>query len=183
MTTIIGLQSDARELVGFEAKELFRQVNFLKIRKSDVEYLERRYAFLQMANLKERANKLTDPQVISASSGWKIHDYGDVLSTSPGEYLFNGVLGKGTIVQQIVDTASEMVALAKQRRWPLISIVDGEPLMQWAAWMAAQDDGVDLEGYEPSQEGREKRSRVLHYLKVRQKIYRGNPVDKTVLPR
>lgn len=145
----------------------------------EILYLLDRCPFLQIVSMGQ-ALPFEEPQFITAKTGWVIHHYGDAMSSSPGELLFGGgdfrILlndddddggdtgivnpGKGTIIRQAFDTAGEMIALAKQLGWAGVKLVDGHPLMMWAAWMQATDEGYPLEGYEPSEKDRKKRGRI-----------------------
>ncbi len=100
------------------------------------------------------------------------------MSSSPGQLLFaggdfrlllededgsdGGIInpGKGTLVKQAFDTAAEMIRLAQQFQWRGVEIVDGHPLMQWAAWMQTEDDAYPMTGFNPTDKGSTKRERV-----------------------
>lgn len=140
----------------------------------EILYLLNRCPFLQIVST-GNAEPLPEPKFITAKSGWTIHHYGDAMSSSPGELLFKSSdfrklfetedetianPGKGTLVKQAYDTAAEMVKLAQEFHWQGIKIVDGHPLMMWAAWMQATDDAFSLEGYDPEEKDIEKRERV-----------------------
>lgn len=144
----------------------------------DVEYLLNRYPFLQIITTDENP-VMTPVQLIRAESGWVIHEYGAAMSSSPGEFLFAGGNwqlfmaeedgdngdatvnpGKGTVIKQAFDTATEMMAIAKQKGWPGIFIVAGSPVMCWAAWVAAQELKLEIQGYEPTAEDKRKRDRL-----------------------
>ena len=76
--------------------------------------------------------------------------------------------GKGTIVKQMFDTATEMVKIAI-KKWPGIEIIDGTNLMKWAAWLAAKEKNYTLEGFDPEEEDIKKYERVTkHKLTIRQ---------------
>lgn len=47
-------------------------------------------------------------------------------------------MGKGTIVQQVVTTAEDMIEFAVVQNWAGVRWIDGSPLMRWAVWMAAK---------------------------------------------
>ncbi len=104
-------------------------------------------------------------EILTANNGWKIHFYGDAMSSSPGHLLFNttykrnteagddgdqGGGGIGTIIKQSWDTAEQMVEIAKEHGWPSINIADGHPLMTRAIWIAAERMGIPLTGFTPS---------------------------------
>jgi hypothetical protein len=161
------------------------------IRHQDVLYLLSRYPFLQLVNINAAFPEEIHPKFVNSESGWVIHDYGDALSASPGELLFGDysqtlatakaktkkikkeedegggetgveiVIDKGTVVNLAVITASDMIALAMEKGWAGAEIIAGTALMQWAAWMAAEDFGFKLEGYVASRLDKEKRERIL----------------------
>jgi hypothetical protein len=68
--------------------------------------------------------------------------------------------GQGTVVNQTVNVAEEMIRLAKEKNWPGINIIAGTDLMKWAAWMTAQDLDLSVEGFTPGEQGLAKRLRV-----------------------
>lgn len=151
------------------------EIQWGPIRHQDVEYLLNQYPFLQIISTEPNFPEEITPQLITANSGWTIHDYGDAMSTSPGEWLFGyfekneeeeggksggTIAGKGTIVNQAYLTAQQMVAIAMEKGWPGIEIVAGNPLMCWAAWMLAQDYNFPLQGYEPTRVEKRKRERI-----------------------
>ena len=166
------------------------------IKHEDVEFLLNRYPFLQIVSTDPTFADEIQPAFITADSGWIVHDYGDALSSSPGDQLFgnynppeaakpkmeagekeNGgegggagtgttgiFAGKGTVINQAVMTAQEMIALAVKKGWPGVEIVAGTPVMQWAAWMTAEDYQFKVTGFTPSRLDRAKRDRVRKYL-------------------
>jgi hypothetical protein len=150
------------------------------VRPEDVQYLLTRYPFLQIINSDAKFEGAMKVTFVPTKSGWVIHDYGDAMSASPGELLFGsygkdlsvleeeggegGEGGSGTIVNQAYITAQEMVALAIQKGWAGVEVIAGTTLMQWAAWMAAQDRNFSLIGYEPNKEAQDKRARVKKTL-------------------
>ncbi|MBS0350058.1 MAG: hypothetical protein JSR33_02530 [Proteobacteria bacterium] len=136
-----------------------------RVSASDVVYLLDQCPFLEIRDAQEQSP--AKPKLIRARSGWKIHDLGNQLSSSPGLLLFGhpkisssteedgteggtGVPKAGTIINQAVITAFEMVELALQRGWSVIKLIDGHPLMAWAAWVQSLDSGIGIEGYVPS---------------------------------
>lgn len=146
---------------------------------SDVLYLLDQCPFLQIMDTGlQIASELPPLQLITAKSGWKIHDYGNAMSSSPGELLYGdprlrptrldedeakggeGGGGVGTIVNQAVMTAIEMVEIAQQHGWENVQLVDGHPLMAWAAWMQTLETGMEMEGYTPTAKDYAKLRRV-----------------------
>ncbi len=137
----------------------------------EILYLLSQCPFLQIVSTGE-VQALEEPEFITAKSGWKIHYYGNAMSSSPGELLFkssdfrqddggeSGKSGRGTIVKQAFDTAADMIAFAQKRGWRGVHIVDGHPLMVWAAWMQAQDDAYSITGYTPDEKEIKKRERL-----------------------
>ena len=162
------------------------QDNFAKVEArattpGDVLYVLNQCPFLQIVNADYSTYGEVNFKVHRAKSGWDIHDYGDALSVSLGELLYGGKRsekedddeggdsgiggldgkGTGTIVKQAVDTTIEMVQMAIDRGWGGLLLIDGHPLMQWAAWMDSYDKGFILQGYEATQQDFEKRERIL----------------------
>ncbi len=147
-----------------------------EIGPQEMENLKLRSAFVQILNPKKvdefEAAKLVKPQ-----TGWIIIDYRCALSASAGDELpshgkytreADGSLirlctGKGTLIKQIVDTATEMVRLVHDRGWDVVHMVDGHPLMMWAIWKACQELQILVSGYVPSLEEEEKYRRIKRY--------------------
>ncbi len=140
-----------------------------RVSAADVVHLLNQWPFLQITDIQLQIDQQIQPlKILQAKSHWKIHDYGDALSSSPGELVYGkvgslkkhardkeqgdqeGGSGVGTLVNQAVITAFEMVDLALQRGWHGIKLIDAHPLMAWGAWMRCLEAGVDLAGYEPS---------------------------------
>jgi hypothetical protein len=150
------------------------------ITQRDVQFLVNQYPFLQLISTDPEVSGVTEPHFITALSGWVIHDYGIALSSSPGDYLLGvysplhaGVgedeegggggaieLGKGTVVNQGIVTATQMIALAIEKEWPGVEVVDGTYLMKLAAWMAAEDREYKLLGFEATEKDKAKRQRI-----------------------
>lgn len=152
------------------------------ISAADVLYLLDHCPFLRITNTAALPpGETVSLQLVEAKSGWHIHHEGNAMSSSPGEFLFfggdfrirtpedkdqggegSGTVnpGKGTVVNQAVMTAFDMVTLAHKLGWEGVRVIDGHPLMVWAAWMQALDLGVALEGYAPTAQDIVKRSRV-----------------------
>ncbi|MDF1759998.1 MAG: hypothetical protein P1U40_05645 [Coxiellaceae bacterium] len=144
------------------------------IKPLDILYLFDKFPFLQIVDTRVEVDPPTEPAFITADrSGWTIYDYGNAMSASPGLLLWGGgdftipeegekggeIInpGKGTIVNQAYETAVEMIRIADERGWEGLLIVDGHPLMQWAAWVEAYDRGFVVEGFEPSEKDFAKR--------------------------
>jgi hypothetical protein len=157
---------------------------------AEVQYLVNRYPFLQLINTEPQLTQVTNPKFITATSGWVIHDYGIALSSSAGKYLVDTYPslytsqpgeeeggeegggsatglepGKGTVVNQAVVTATQMVAIAIEKGWPGVEIADGTYLMKLAAWLAAQDREYTLTGFEPTAKDQAKRQRIRRLAK------------------
>jgi hypothetical protein len=134
---------------------------------SALSYLKQRYPFLQIMNSEATFEDTVVPAFKQTTSGWVIHDYGQAMSASRGEKLYNandneegGGDGTGTLTRQTIDTAQAMIALAIEKGWAGVEIVAGSELMQFAAWMAAQDKGFALTGYKPTAQDQKKRERI-----------------------
>ena len=144
-----------------------------RISAGDVLYLLDQRPFLHITDtgLSLSSANLAPLTLITAQSGWKIHDYGHTLSSSPGELIYGtagvgaeedtgGEGGVGTIVNQAVITAFEMVTLAEEHGWAGIRLIDGHPLMAWAMWVQSLDSGMEIEGYTPTAQDYAKWRRV-----------------------
>jgi hypothetical protein len=160
------------------SKKLNIDIDILRqISPEEIQYLLDHWPFLQM--LDPEAKEPGSLRLIRAWSGWIIQDYGDAMSSSPGELIFGGgdfrllldedeggkagdIInpGKGTIWNQAYWTAAEMVNLAVKRGWGVIHLVSGHPMMKWAAWMRALDEEIPLQGFVPSEKDHAKRERV-----------------------
>lgn len=158
----------------------------------DIEYLLSQYPYIQMINPNEGESTPYPVRLVKTKTGWVIHDYGDAMSTSPGELLYGpgkaekkdeaegggdeggaGDMiadpGSGTIVKQTFDMGQELIALAKQKGWSAIYVVSGTPLMTWSAWLAAKENNVKLDGYNPSKQDKAKGKRVEQMREGRRK--------------
>ncbi len=147
------------------------------ITPQELENILKRYAFVQMLN-PEASGEYAEIKFLRSRSGWLILNYGNAMSASPGEQLFDhgtyvakddGSLqrictGTGTTTIQIINTAADMVVTAKeQEHWPAIHIVDGQELMKWGIWKACQDLQIPLTGFTPSKEDVAKYQRILEH--------------------
>lgn len=148
------------------------------VHPTDILYLFNQFPFLQIVDTRIEVAPPPEPEFITADrSGWTIYDYGNAMSSSRGLMLWGGgdfaipedagapegrVInpGHGTVVNQAYETAIEMIRIADERGWEGLLIVDGHPLMQWAAWVEAYDRGFIIEGYEPTDYDFEKRHRI-----------------------
>ncbi len=158
-------------------KELGIDKNALKrrITPGEVLYLLDQCPFLQIADTRLHLTENLPPlKIIQAQSGWKIHSYGNALSSSPGDLLYGGTegLGKGTIINQAAMTAFEMVDLAREFGWDAIHLIDGHPLMAWAAWMQTLESGIELEGYTPTAQDHVKWQRIKGYKPSRETLFK-----------
>lgn len=170
-----------------ESETIQEQINAIEWPKEcseeEIQALLNRFPFLQINDPKPNYAAFSEVFFIEAESGWTIIDYECALVSSPGSHFFftdtvrddddsGGGIGMppgvGTIVKQAFDTADFMVALAAQRGWSAIYIVDGHPNMQWAAWVASQKYGIDLLGYEPSESDRQRLRRLQEDTRKRE---------------
>ena len=172
--------------------ESIQKASSRPVTQEDIQYLLDHYPYLQILNDRADFSEPIEPQFVRGESGWLIHDYFDALAASPGEFLFSHAdffnendeggegdgggsnLGKGTIINQAFLTARQMVQIAMQHGWMVLRIVAGHPVMTWAAWMTADDAGLTVVGYEPTEEDQKKRERVhregMDLEKLRSKI-------------
>ena len=138
----------------------------------EVEYLISRFPFLIIENPEAKPIDKTSRKQIKAESGWLIYDEGDQISTTPGRLVYGGyrssdedegeggdegggaVSPSGSMTQQFMDTATQMINLAIEKAWPFAKIVDGYRPMQQAALMAAEEKRFSLRGIVSSKEER-----------------------------
>ncbi|MDQ2993920.1 MAG: hypothetical protein M3R00_03105 [Pseudomonadota bacterium] len=154
------------------------------ISPSDIEFLLRHAPFLQLLNIDATFDNFDKVKFIPAPSGWIIHDLADAISASLGPFLYGGSEGlpisgdpegggipslnpgKGTIINQAFVTAQKMVEIA-EKRWPGIEIIAGSELMQWAAWVIAEERKLKIIGFEPTEEHKDKRDRLRRFEAAR----------------
>jgi hypothetical protein len=155
------------------------------ISKTDIEYILNRWPFLEIKN--PNASDTDEPHLefFTAMSGWLIHDYGNVIASSPGIFLFGGgyyyidwgnedegsdagplinrsVVNpkKGTIINQMFLTGVDMINLALYRKWKAVEIIGGHERMKWAAWFQAQTHNLKVIGYQPTEKEIKKAQRL-----------------------
>jgi len=155
---------------GHKNKDL-EEVLTRPISEADFYYLLGKYPYLEICDPAAPVIITGRKAHISKSSaGWSIHDYGNVIRTSFCEALDNkrppplwseqdetgeggagSFTGRGTIVQQMFNTAFDLINMARQR-WGSVQIVAGFYSMQRAAWIAAMMSDSTLEGFDPTPE-------------------------------
>jgi len=146
------------------------ETDIMQVRPEDILYFLDRWQFLQIVESTGQREPYAEPTFIEANSGWTIIDYGNAMCTSPGKLIFGlggsseddeeGGGGHGTIFKQAFDSAAEMIRLAQEHGWKGVTIVDGHPDMQRAAWVEAVKRGVRLEGYSADVAAELKRRRI-----------------------
>jgi hypothetical protein len=160
------------------------------ISEEAIAYLRERYPYLQMISMNAKFEESVIPKFKKSPCGWLIHDYGQAMSSSPGPYLYGpgnpdlqedekssgaaegSGTGDGTLVRQTVDTARAMIEFAIEKGWPGVEIISGSELMQWGAWLAAQEKNYPLTGYAPSAEEQRKFDRIKSLRSEREKTVR-----------
>jgi hypothetical protein len=172
--------NDIEEHLQEVSDKLKIDINVLRdISQEEIQYLLDCCPYLQIVDTVLHFIDEEPPEVqfIDAKSGWKVFDYGDAMSSSPGEKILGfaeykrilkqdeedddeGGGGKGTIWNQAFLTAAEMVAIAKEHGWRGIQIIDGHRVMKRSAWIAALSEGLPVVGFEPSSEDEKVRKRV-----------------------
>lgn len=151
----------------------------------EIQYMFDRFTHIQVATPNDPAlPTYSPPKVIQSQSGWGIINYGNAISSSPGEYLFNyaglaqyqdmkkaagedddgegGIdgTGLGTIHKQRFDTAEDIVKEALKNGWKSIHIVDGDPNFIWALWVHAEQNGLSVTGYDFDENEQKRKERV-----------------------
>lgn len=118
------------------------------ISKEWIEYLQKIYAYLEIGSIEAFEEKPVTLIKIE-KSGWILHDYGNRLAVSSGDYAHglresdrvadNPSPGYGTIVAQSWNTAQKVVEFAKQRWQNGANFLGATPFMQFAtgywAWL------------------------------------------------
>jgi len=93
-------------------------------------------------------------KVIPFKEGWQIVDFGDSISTSPGEYYGSYCTGR------LINTAIQMIELMAQRGITKIGFL-GHDVARRAAWMECLDHNISIINYEPTDFDWEVRYRIL----------------------
>lgn len=138
------------------------------ISHDDVEYVcNYSYPYLQIINVEATLSSDVAPKFNALPNGWVVYDYDQALCTSYSckQYFKyhriedmeesddgEGGEGGGTIVKQQFDTAYEMLKEAQTKGWAAVEIIAGNKLMQFYAWVAAQELGISLYGFVPTSE-------------------------------
>jgi hypothetical protein len=144
------------------------------ISTQEIDNILLRYAFAQIINPEAVGEEFNEIRFIRSRSGWLILHYGNAMTTSPGNNLFDhgtyitaedGSLervcsGTGTINMKIINAAEDMIGIAKEEGWPVIHIVNGHPLMSWGIWKAAKELNLLVTGYVPSKDEEVKFERI-----------------------
>lgn len=164
--------ADANKNVNILDKDLQQHIDLAlsrAVKPEEVEYVLAQMPHLQMINLEFNEDELSEPRLITAKTGWIIQDYQEAICSSPGHQLWKSSFADGaedddgesggTVVYKSFNTAVAMVQLAQELGWIGISIVDGDAIMKWAAWVEAENLGLAVHGFEPTAE--EKRKRKL----------------------
>lgn len=156
------------------------------ITHEDVEYVcNYFYPFLRLANVSGNAGGSSlNPSFILLPNNWVVYDYINSLCTAVPHFYrkdIHGVSqekqekitetgdetgGEGTIVKQQFDAAFEIMNIAKERGWTAVQIIDGTQLIKFYAWIAAQELGISLEGFMPTDAERKR------YLVIDQEVKR-----------
>lgn len=173
-------ENDFEQAIQDASEKLHVDIDILReITPEEIRYLLDHCPFLQIVG-PDMALEKQPVKLVQSESGWDIHDYGDAMSSSPGRFLFGGgnfriylkgeedeggggdIInpGKGTVVNQAWVTANEMIAMAAERGWRFLTIVDGHPIMKRAAWIKAIELGITVDGFEPTIDDERIRERV-----------------------
>lgn len=110
-------------------------------------------------------------KITTSDSGWKIFDYGDCLSTSPGENYGSYCTGK------LITTAEEMIRMLAQRGITKVGFL-GHDVARRAAWIECLEHNIAIINYEPTDFDWEVRFRILEARKAAEKV-RQRVSDKT----
>jgi hypothetical protein len=152
-----------------------------------IQAVKKRHPFIQVAQVYDEEDPEPEYKLklFESESGWNVCDYGSAFATSRGEFGFgegdfrikfdaDGEVddddggegddalnpGKGTYINQAVQTAEELARLAVIRKWKAVQLYDADPLMAWAFWAEASYYGLAVFGYEPTAADIAKRNRT-----------------------
>ena len=148
----------------------------------DIEYLcNYHYPYLQVMNTEADFTEEVLPKFLKLANGWVLLDYEDAMCSSystkycltldkkiqkissfvsantevGGDTLpddDDGGDGGGTIIKQQFDVALAMIKEAQKKGWAAVEVIAGTSLMQFYAWVAAKEFGMDVYGYNPTAE-------------------------------
>ncbi|MCK4609192.1 MAG: hypothetical protein KAT71_06910 [Gammaproteobacteria bacterium] len=87
--------------------DLQEDMVFRPVTHSDIAYLQQKFPFLQMINGNAWFEDEIIPKFITAEkSGWVVHDYGDAMSVSPGQFLYTGWDDKALLTDLTKESAT-----------------------------------------------------------------------------
>lgn len=92
--------------------------------------------------------------VIPLENGWKIFDYGDCLSASPGEEYGNYCTGK------LITAAQEIINMLIIRGVTKVSML-GHDIARRAAWIECYEHGIEIINYDPTDFDWQARARII----------------------
>jgi len=108
-----------------------------------------RYPYLQIINPESVESEGFSLNIINATSGGMIIDYGIAVSVS----LQNNVTSsKKTSTEIQVATVSEIANLIATKEWNVVELISGSDLMKRLLWTESQRYSFTLRGYEPTEE-------------------------------
>lgn len=102
-------------------------------------------------------------KIIPLENGWNIRDYGDCLSTSPGDQYGGYCTGK------LIITAQHMIDILAKRGVTKVGFL-GHDVARRAAWVECVDQNIEIINYEASIFDVEVRNRILAARKKAGKI-------------
>ena len=159
--------SETIDILDQELEHHFENAVTRPIKPEEIEYVISQMPYLEMINLEFDEDKLVEPRLITAKTGWVIQDLQEAICSSPGDKMWSSSFadedddeGGGTIIYKSFNTAVEMVRLAEDLGWIGISVVGGNQIMKWAAWLEAENLGLAVHGFEPTSEDKKKLKRL-----------------------
>lgn len=103
------------------------------------------------------------PKIIKVEGGWTVFDYGDSLSTSPGEDYGSYCTGK------LIRTAQEMIKILESRGVTKVGFL-GHDVARRAAWIECLEHNIAIINYEPTDFDWDIRYRIAEMRKKTEKI-------------
>lgn len=155
--------SEGMEELSFALSELAKMVKPMagevQIGIDALYYLLLLWGFFQIYPLEpSQEEKSGGATVIPVTDGWDIFDYGDCLSTSPGDHYRSYCTGK------LINTSQKMIELLVKREITKIGFL-GHEVARRAAWIECLEHDIEIINYEPTDFDWAIRQRVIEARK------------------
>lgn len=169
-------EPESLEELSFALSELAKMVKPMagevKIGIDALYYLLLLWGFFQIYPLEpsQESDSSGGATVIPVDNGWDIYDYGDCLSTSPGEHYRSYCTGK------MINSTQEMIEILVKRGVTKVGFL-GHEIARRAAWIECVEHEIEIINYDPTDFDQAIRQRILERRKLsakaRQKLQAG----------